>query len=130
MFRKAYKPKNARKLTMKYQNKTVIGLSEKIILHGDKGSKTLIARIDTGATKGSIDVRLAADLQLGPIVKSKRVKSAHGNNVRAVVRAGITIAGKRLESEFTIADRSHLKYKCLVGQNVLKEAFLIDPSKH
>ena len=34
-----------------------------------------------------------------------------------------------MKSEFTIADRTHMKYKILVGQNILKEGFLVDPMK-
>jgi hypothetical protein len=28
-----------------------------------------------------------------------------------------------------VADRSHLKYKILIGQNILKKGFIIDPQK-
>ncbi len=110
-------------------NKQVIGLSEKIELTGPTGLKHKVtARIDTGATIGSIDVKLASELNLGPIIKTKRVNSAHGNSTRAVVEAKLDIAGKKFRSLFTLADRSHMKYRVLLGQNQLR-GFLIDPSK-
>lgn len=88
-----------------------------------------MARIDTGATKSSVDARLAAELALGPVIKTKLVKSAAGNKLRPVIKASIRISGKSLKSEFTIADRSHMKYRVLIGQNILKKGFLIDPTK-
>lgn len=107
----------------------MIGLTEKVTVFGQDKKKRVVARIDTGATKSSIDAKLAAELKLGPIVRTKLVKSATGNTMRAVIKARIEIAGKVMDSEFTIADRSHMKYSVLVGQNKLKEGFLIDPSR-
>ncbi|MBN2567538.1 ATP-dependent zinc protease [Candidatus Woesearchaeota archaeon] len=104
----------------------VIGLTEEVVVVGDYGEKRLIARVDTGATKSSVDARLAAELRLGPVTRTKMVKSAHGHSLRPAIDATIEIAGKRLTSDFTLADRSNLKYKVLLGQNILK-GFLIDP---
>ena len=114
---------------MEYKNKTIIGLSEKVTNYGKKKRKTVRARIETGATKSSIDVKLAAELNLGPVIKSKLVKSAHGNKLRPVIRGEVKLAGKKIKGEFTLADRTHMKYGCLIGQNLLKEGFLINPSK-
>ena len=108
--------------------KKVIGLTEKVKVMGPKGkSKALTARIDTGATISSIDNKLAASLKLGPVIRTKLVKSAQGSGSRAVIRAKVAIAGKELRDEFTIADRKHMKYQILIGQNILRKGFLIDP---
>lgn len=115
-------------MTQKYKGKTVIGLIEKIKIIHKKGKKTLLAKIDTGATKSSMDSRLAAELQLGPVIKTKLVKSAHGNKLRPVIEAEIELAGKTKKTEFTLADRIHMKYHVLIGQNILKHGYLIDPS--
>lgn len=114
-----------------YKNRAIIGLIEDAVLIGNNNkSKHVKARIDTGAEKSSIDARLAAELHLGPIIKRKVIASAHGRTVRPVMEARIIIDGKTLKSEFTIADRSHMKYKVLIGQNILKEeGFLVDPLK-
>ncbi|HIH04784.1 TPA: hypothetical protein HA281_05005 [Candidatus Woesearchaeota archaeon] len=111
------------------QGKVVIGLSENVEVRNSRGKKTVEAKIDTGATKSSMDMDLARKLHLGPVIKSKMVKSAHGNMLRPVVEATIILAGKTITEEFTLADRKHLKYAMLIGQNVLKNGFLIDPSK-
>ena len=109
--------------------KVVIGLAVKVGVHHPKGNKSVIAKIDTGATKSSIDTNLAAELKLGPVIKSRLVKSAHGSKLRPIIEATIDLAGKKIKSEFTLADRAHMKYRILIGQNILKDGFLIDPNK-
>ncbi|MDP7179802.1 MAG: RimK/LysX family protein [Candidatus Woesearchaeota archaeon] len=117
-------------MVKEFKGKKVIGLTEKVTILGNKKEdKTLSARIDTGATKSSIDVDLAADLNLGPIIKSKLVKSASGNKLRPVIEASVKLAGKKLKGEFSLADRSHMKYMVLIGQNLLKKGFLVDPAQ-
>lgn len=109
--------------------RVVIGLTEKVGVHYHNSKKNVIAKIDTGATKSSIDANLAAELRLGPVIKSKLVKSAHGSKLRPIIEATIELAGKKIKSEFTLADRAHMKYRILIGQNILKDGFLIDPTK-
>lgn len=107
-----------------------IGLVEKVTLKGKKKTITIDAKIDTGAVKSSIDSKLASELKLGPIVGSRIIKNTHGSSVRVVIQARIVIAGVELTAKFTVADRKRMKYKLLIGQNVLKKAgFLIDPLK-
>ena len=63
----------------------VLGLYEKITLFSPEKEKTVIARIDSGATNSSIDKSLAKKLKLGPVVKKKLVKSAHGSTIRPFI---------------------------------------------
>jgi len=110
-------------------HKIVIGLAEKVSVYCNGVKKNVVSKIDTGATKSSIDTNLAAELKLGPVIKSKLVKSAHGSKLRPIIEATIELAGKKITSEFTLADRAHMKYRILIGQNILKNGFLIDPTK-
>ncbi|MBW2979382.1 hypothetical protein DRZ77_02080 [Candidatus Woesearchaeota archaeon] len=110
-------------------NKLVIGVVEKVRIIGRKRSRQLMAKIDTGATNGSIDEKLADELALGPVIKTVLIKHAHGNKIRPVVKAKVEIAGKMLEGKFTLANRRHMRYKVLIGLDVLKKGFLIDPNK-
>jgi hypothetical protein len=110
-------------------NKIIVGLTEKVIVKGESQNREVIARMDTGATKSSIDVRLAAELRLGPVIDSKLIKSAHGTKLRPVVEVNVEIKGKILQARFTVADRSQMRYPVLIGQNLLKNNFLIDPSR-
>jgi hypothetical protein len=112
------------------QDKTIIGLIEKIEVIGKKRKKIeLLARIDTGATKSSIDKKIAMELELGPVIKTKLIKSAHGHSFRPVINVNIVMEGKKMRGEFSLADRKHMKYKVLLGQNILRNGFLIDPMK-
>lgn len=110
------------------QKRPVLGLVEKItILKNDK-KKSVYARIDTGATKSCIDSTLAHDLDLGPVIHKKQVRSAHGTSMRPVIYAEIMINGYMHKEEFTLAPRSHMTYPVLIGQNILKKGkFLVDP---
>jgi len=109
---------------------TTLGLVEDVTIVGNEGrARTLPARIDTGAQNSSIDLGLAHELQLGPITNTKKIRSSHGNSLRPVVSATIELGGKKITADFTIYNRAHMKYKILVGQNILTEGFLIDPNK-
>lgn len=109
----------------------MIGLTEKITIIGPDGKKKkMLARIDTGATKSSIDVKTAAGMRLGPVSKATTIKSAIGTALRPVVEVEVIFCGKRFRTEFTLADRSHMKYPVLIGQNMMKDGhWMIDPSK-
>ncbi len=111
------------------KDKVILGLTEYVIVRGNNGKEAKgVARIDTGATSSSIDYSLAGELQLGPILRSKMVKSAAGIKKRPTIKVNVILKGTNIEEEFTLADRSHMTYKMLLGQNVLKKGnFLIDP---
>ncbi len=112
------------------EKRPVVGLVEQVIVGSKSASKTVKARIDTGATKSSIDLGLAAELRLGPIIEKKMIKSAHGSTVRPVVKAHLTIKGMELEDEFNLAERGHMTYPVLIGQNILKKGkFVVDSLK-
>lgn len=113
----------------KIDGKIVIGLVEPVTIFTRAGlKKTIMAKIDTGASKSSIDINLASQLRLGPIIRSKLVKSASGNKLRPVIEVEIGLANRRMREEFTLADRWHMRYRVLVGQNVLRHGYLIDAS--
>jgi len=112
------------------KEKTILGLTEDVIVISDIGKQTVHARIDTGATSSSIDANLAAELKLGPIEETKKVKSANGMKLRPVIRGKVQLAGRTFDNLFTLADRSHMKYRVLIGQDILRQGFLIDPNKN
>lgn len=109
-----------------FEGRTVVGITERVYFK-QNGKKGIMAKIDTGATKSSIDIKLAERLKLGPVIKSRIIRSAHGSRLRPIVEAEIGIEGRKMKTEFTLADRSHMKYQVLIGQNILKQGFLIDP---
>ena len=112
----------------KVGDRPIVGMVEPVRIMGQDGEKIVYTRIDTGATNSAIDAKLVAELTLGPIVKTKSVKSTHGNSLRPVILAKIKLKNIEIEEEFTVADRGHMKYSMLIGQNVLKKyKFLVDP---
>lgn len=109
---------------------TLIGVVEEVTINPDQDTQRKFwARIDTGASKSSMDSKLAAELHIGPVKRTKMVKSASGMRLRPIVDVVVDLAGKRMHSEFTLADRSHMKFPILIGRDILTaEKFLIDPS--
>lgn len=108
--------------------RAVLGLTSKITIFGKNQQQTVVARVDTGATKSSIDKTLAEQLNLVPSQTTKIVRSSLGISHRPVVEIKAKVDGKILTTEFTVAERSHLTYPVLIGQNILKMGeFLIDP---
>lgn len=103
----------------------VIGLTEKIKIK----EKTVTAKIDTGAASSSINKKLVEHLKPEQI-KYKRIKSALGTQRRPVIELEFELNGKIYNDKFTLSDRSNLRYKVLIGKNILKkEKFMVDPLK-
>ncbi len=106
----------------------IIGLVEEVVLE-DKN--TYSAKIDTGADSSSIDKGLLDTLGgERKIISHKVVRSALGRHKRPIVKLKIKFQGKEFEEKFTVSNRAHMRYKLLIGQDILKkEGFLIDPIK-
>ena len=85
-------------------DKTIVGLIEEVILVGPRSRKKVLARIDTGATKSSIDAKLAAEMEASEQFKTTMVRSAHGIRKRGVIKQKIIISHRRMNMEFTLAD--------------------------
>jgi len=102
-----------------------LGLIEKIIIEG----KEIFAKVDTGASTSSIDEKLAEELGITNIIKTKHVRNAHGESERPVVKAKVIVQGKQMKTRFNIMNRKRMKYKVLLGKNTLKRGFIIDPNK-
>ena len=113
------------------ENKTILGLIEQVkIITKNNEELTLDARIDTGAQNSSIDISLAEELKLGPVVKEKIIKQSMGSEKRKVIKISVKIKDKKISGLFTLSNRSKMKYSILIGQNLLKKGdFLIDPNK-
>jgi len=103
----------------------IVGFYEDVLIEG----KLVRAKIDTGASTSSIDGVLAKMLGLGPVVSRTTIVSSHGRGVRPVVKADVVINGKKLNAKFNIASRRHLRYPVLIGKNILRRGFIIDPKK-
>ena len=112
-------------------NKTILGMAEFVIVKEKDRRKqiTLPARIDTGATRSAIHTGIVKEYKLGPALTARKVRNAHGTSIRPVIVLEIVLKNKTLKEEFTVADRSTMKFPVLIGRNVLKHDFLIDVNK-
>lgn len=109
------------------EKRLTIGLIETVVLEDGKKYK---AKIDTGADSSSIDESIAFKLGNKEIVSHKIIRSALGRVRRPIIMVGIEFQKKKFYEKISIANRSNLKYKILIGQDILKkEGFLIDPKK-
>ncbi|MFQ5647937.1 MAG: RimK/LysX family protein [Candidatus Aenigmatarchaeota archaeon] len=109
----------------------VVGLVEDIAIIGKNRVKTK-ALFDTGAKTTSVDITLAAKAQLGPVIRTIRIKAASlkGRTQRPVVEAIIEIKGQKFEVEVNLQDRSHMTFPVIIGRNILAGNFLVDAKRH
>ncbi len=114
------------------KNKRVVGLVEVVTVKGTKGIVRKKALFDTGATRTSVDMRVAAKAGIGPIISSVKIKNASasgGYMRRAVAKAKIIVKGEEINTAVNIEDRENLPYSILIGRDVIHKNFLIDVSK-
>lgn len=117
-----------------YEDKHIVGFVEEVSLLDEnneaiKGFESIKARIDSGATIGSIDKSFVEKIKPKEVGK-KLVKSSHGITRRVVVELTMSLAGNIVSGNFTVIDRSHMTYPILVGQDVLLKDYIIDPKKN
>jgi hypothetical protein len=99
-----------------------IGYIEEVVVMGTKGRKTVLAKSDTGATRTSVDARLAADIGTGPIkdivkIRSGSVKSSKS---RPVVDVVVGIGGTQHTVTASVEDRSHMDSPMPLGRDILE----------
>jgi hypothetical protein len=96
----------------------ILGLNETITIEGIQFK----AKIDTGADSSSIDMSVYELLGKKELHhKIKTIKSALGKHTRPTVLLNLDISDKKFHQRFTISDRKELKYKVLIGKDVLKK---------
>ncbi|QHL87550.1 ATP-dependent zinc protease [Nibribacter ruber] len=60
----------------------------------------------------------------------RNVKSSFGDvQERYIIRTTIVVHGQEMETEFSLSDRSDLKYPVLLGRTLLRRRFVVDVSK-
>ena len=105
-----------------YEEPVTIGFTERVVITGTSGTRTVVGKADTGAASTSIDLRLAAEIGAGPIHTVSRVRSAASKRgrTRPVVDLVLGIGGRQHTVAANIEDRSHLTHPLLLGRDVLK----------
>jgi RimK family alpha-L-glutamate ligase len=104
------------------KERVVVGYVEEVVVSGSRGTETVMAKSDTGATRTSIDSELAARLGTGPIKDIVRVRSGSvkSGKSRPVVDLVVGVGGTQHTVNASIEDRSHMDYPLLLGRDILE----------
>lgn len=106
----------------------VAGFQERIWLHSPAGDVQISARLDSGSQFSSIDVRFARAIGLEPNEGQKRtIETAGGAMELPTVSANLSLGTTEIVSSSTVADRSALTNRMLLGREDL-DGYLIDPN--
>ncbi|WIV66845.1 RimK family alpha-L-glutamate ligase [Natrialbaceae archaeon AArc-T1-2] len=107
-----------------------IGYTEEVVLSGTSGTEGVVAKADTGASRTSIDTRLAADIGAGPIKSITRVKSGTTKTTksRPVVDVVVGVGGNQHTVTASVEDREHMDYPVILGRDIL-EHYRVDVGK-
>jgi alpha-L-glutamate ligase-like protein len=108
----------------------ILGIEEKITIWDSEGqTHHIIAKIDTGAYRTTIDETLAKTYGLHtPILDYKGVRGALGRQTRPIVEIKMMLKSRLIKTRVFLADRSYMKYDMIVGRRDLP-GFLVDPSR-
>lgn len=132
--------------------KPLVGRSEKIGLP-QFGLKSVEAKIDTGAYGSSIHCSLIdivvedgkkmlkvvplrytdkpyrGESMLFPYSDKKKIKNSFGKiEERYVIKTTVRIFGRDIPTEFSLTDRTNMKFSVLLGRKFLKRNFIVDVS--
>lgn len=103
---------------------------EEVKVSDAMGNKVVtLAKIDTGAWSSSIDRKFAKDLGLlkkNKVLWYRKKLSALGDEQRPVIPLSLWLAGRRINTNVTVADRGQLRYQLLIGRMDL-QGFLVSP---
>ncbi|NOH71385.1 ATP-dependent zinc protease [Vibrio pectenicida] len=145
---KPVKPKPQPKKTA--DGKLILGQQEWVYVPGFE--ENFKARIDTGATTSSISATDVVEFERDgqdwvkfniehdgtkskqmalPVVRWVKVRqsSSEKSQRRAVVESWVQLGDLKEKTEFTLADRTHLKYPLLLGRSFVTDVAIVDVSK-
>lgn len=110
--------------------RTILGIEEEVQILDNSGLKhPVLAKVDTGAYRTTIDESLAKKLGLHlPVLDHKEVWGALGHQVRPLIALQLDLKGRPIKTAAFLADRQHMNYDIIIGCRDLK-GFLVDPHK-
>lgn len=124
-------------------SKSVIGRFERVHIFPDGVSRSLVAKIDTGADSSSLHVDMVREVAGNLLCKiegvdyhfskyfTKAIRSSNGAlHVRYIVDIPIDIGGRKYTMKSTLSDRSTMCYPMLIGRRFLRSNnFVVDVSR-
>ena len=113
------------KLAERGLGRKTVSAFEEVEVIGHNGKREVVrAKIDTGADGSSIDRVLADELGLlesDNILYYDYFRNALGRKKREIVGVTFVMAGRKMKTQISIADRSRLRAKMIVGRRDLKQ---------
>lgn len=109
--------------------KTIKAVEEVKVLSVDLTKVPVLAKIDTGAWSSAIDRKFAKEIGIlnkNTVLWYKRKLSSLGEEKRPVIPVTLWIAGRKIKTDMTVADRKLLRYQVLIGRVDL-QGFLVSP---
>jgi len=116
----------------KAPRKRTIGVVELITVKGKIGKVDVLAKIDTGASRTTVDTDIAARVGLGPVMDTVRIRTPTSRHpeTRPLVEADLVIAGKEFDIPVAITSRQDMTYHVIIGMDILgRSGFLVNPAK-
>lgn len=107
--------------------RTIKAVEEVKVVTAEGKKKKVLAKIDTGAWSSAIDKKFAKEIGIytrSKVLWHKRKLSALGEENRAVIPVTLYLAGRRIKTNMTVADRKLLRYQILIGRTDLS-GFLV-----
>ncbi len=104
----------------------------RIVVPGKKKRVEVMAKIDTGAWRSSIDKNFAEEnglLSKNNILWTKVFKSSLGSEERSVINFSFFLAGTRINTVASVSNRKGLKKVCIIGRRDL-QGFLVKVDDH
>ena len=111
------------------ERQDIIGALEDIKIKGKGERVKILAKIDTGAWRTSIDKELARSLDLlrpDNVIRTKKVRSSLGKAERPIITLTYWLKGVKITTIAGVADRKNLKRKVIIGRRDLGR-FLVKP---
>lgn len=116
----------------KARSKRIIGIVETVTVKGKTGKVTVLAKVDTGASRTTVDTDIAARIGLGPILDTVRIRAPTSRHpeTRPLVDADLVIAGEQFGIAVAVTSRQDMKYHVIIGMDILgRGRFLVNPGK-
>jgi len=105
----------------------VLSVIEPITIVSGNARREYRAKLDTGAYRTSLDTSVIEDLKLPLLTRKFKTISATGREVRQGVKVNMILAGRRITTIASVAERSHLKFPIIIGRRDLR-GFYVNPA--
>ena len=104
------------------ENVNIMDFITEVVVRGTRGYQSVEAKADTGASRTSIDMKLAAKIGAGPILDTTKVRTSNDKEgkSRPLVDIVIGVKGRQHTVTASVEDRSHMEYQMILGRDILQ----------